>query len=441
VSSRGSRPDSIRLRIYRQALGTVAKSRWAQRSLGVDRDCTALLAGTDAIRAFRGAQWYHAASAGELEILYPVLLAAGKNGAAVVVTVFSLSDPGVFNRARAEWAREGLDPSKLLLSPAPLEGNWLAPIRAVGPAVLVTAKYEAWPELWAALGAEGVPLVIVNAQERPSLRIARRICRALGAPEPRKLLLASSEAEAAPLRTFFPEDEVIVSGDPRWDRVQARSAKGNPRARSLIRWAQAMPRPWGILGSVWPEDLKALGSGLTTTKGTLWLVPHAIRGEAFERILATLRSSGVDPVRTSGVQEGDLGTHALNLSGLGARILVDEMGFLSELYGAADWAYVGGGFGKDGVHSTIEPAIQGIPVACGTSRMHRFPEIEQLASSGQLCVVRTPQELQDWVETRGSSTGGRLPRAEWLEGAKARLGAADRVSRQIQRLVLQAKSP
>ena len=72
-----------------------------------------------------------------------------------------------------------------------------------------------------------------------------------------------------------------------------------------------------------------------------------------------------------------LGNPASRKFGSRPCVLVDEMGFLSELYGAADWAYVGGGFGA-GVHSTIEPAIQGIPILIGPVRADHFTEIGQL---------------------------------------------------------------
>jgi 3-deoxy-D-manno-octulosonic-acid transferase len=46
-------------------------------------------------------------------------------------------------------------------------------------------------------------------------------------------------------------------------------------------------------------------------------------------------------------------------------LLVDTVGQLATLYGAGTMAYVGGGFGRAGLHSVLEPAAWGIPVAFG----------------------------------------------------------------------------
>jgi 3-deoxy-D-manno-octulosonic-acid transferase len=46
-------------------------------------------------------------------------------------------------------------------------------------------------------------------------------------------------------------------------------------------------------------------------------------------------------------------------------VLVDRVGVLATLYGAGSMAYVGGGFGRAGLHSVLEPAAWGVPVVFG----------------------------------------------------------------------------
>ena len=46
-------------------------------------------------------------------------------------------------------------------------------------------------------------------------------------------------------------------------------------------------------------------------------------------------------------------------------IVVDRVGVLAALYGAGDMAYVGGGFGRAGLHSVLEPAAWSVPVVFG----------------------------------------------------------------------------
>jgi 3-deoxy-D-manno-octulosonic-acid transferase len=46
-------------------------------------------------------------------------------------------------------------------------------------------------------------------------------------------------------------------------------------------------------------------------------------------------------------------------------LLVDRVGVLATLYGSGTMAYVGGGFGRAGLHSVLEPAAWALPVAFG----------------------------------------------------------------------------
>jgi 3-deoxy-D-manno-octulosonic-acid transferase len=46
-------------------------------------------------------------------------------------------------------------------------------------------------------------------------------------------------------------------------------------------------------------------------------------------------------------------------------LVVDRVGVLAALYGSGSMAYVGGGFGRAGLHSVLEPAAWSVPVAFG----------------------------------------------------------------------------
>jgi 3-deoxy-D-manno-octulosonic-acid transferase len=70
------------------------------------------------------------------------------------------------------------------------------------------------------------------------------------------------------------------------------------------------------------------------------------------------------------------------------------MGLLSRVYGSADWAYIGGGFGA-GIHNTLEAAVYGLPVAFGT-KYRKFKEACDLISLGVARSVRNREELQQW---------------------------------------------
>lgn len=375
--------------------------------------------------------WFHAASVGELESLWTVIEGWAGKPVEIVITVFSESAWGVLKKL--ETALKNQSGTLLYLGYSPWEGGWNEALQKIQPSLFVTAKYEAWPELWVSLERLEIPLVMVAARVRRSLQISRWLSRLLGGGKYFKLhFCVSNEDEMAALLKLFPQAKCQVTGDPRWDRVQSRAAQGNRRVQELILRQVKLPRPWGVLGSVWMEDLEFWGKLLTECKGSLWIVPHRLNSNDLNRMEKFLQNLGLLTLRTSSQQHFELSTgHNC--------ILVDEMGFLSELYSVAAWAYVGGGFSK-GVHNIIEPAIHGIPVVSGTKRAERFSEIHELRQTGQLTLVHEAQTLKDWLNKLHLGQFNQR-KASWVMQAKQRLGATTRVLNMIDDQIDRLASP
>lgn len=159
--------------------------------------------------------------------------------------------------------------------------------------------------------------------------------------------------------------------------------------------------------------------------GTIWLVPHQVSDSA---IRSLLEAGGLD--ESAILRSRGLGS-ALSLDRHSNwKVLVDEMGILSELYASADWAYVGGGFGARGVHSTIEPGLHGLPIAIGASKADRFPEIAEMSGIGQLTLLEGATALSAWL-----ASTGKIPLAQrlsWERAARGRIGASDRCLRRAE---------
>ncbi len=387
--------------------------------------------------------WFHAASVGELESLWPVIMRWAEDGGELIVTVFSESARAAIERlGKSIAATSG---KALFIGYSPWEGRWLESIRAVRPQVFVTAKYEAWPELWAALSLEKIPLVTVGARARRSFQVCRVICSFLGQRLPQMVLIPGVAEDAEPLRRIFPSARVEMLGEPRWDQVAKRARQGHPRARALLEQFSEWPRPWGVLGQTWPEDMDVWEKSLQELPGTVWVVPHRVERERVSPLMEWFAARGFDAIRTSEISEVEMTKRGRqDSSAQRARpkvivpeviapkvIVVDEMGFLLELYARVDWAYIGGGFGA-GVHSTIEPAIFGLPISCGPAGSHKFPEIDQLQKAGQLRVLAGAQQVASWLKGRLEVAAAR--RAEWRLQAEARQGATQSIHRLISEL-------
>jgi 3-deoxy-D-manno-octulosonic-acid transferase len=204
--------------------------------------------------------------------------------------------------------------------------------------------------------------------------------------------------------------------------VAARARQGSPRARELIAAFGAKRKPWGVLAQVWPEDMELWRGHLRRREGTLWVVPHRVDEEHVQEIEAYLIEAGMRPVRTS---------NAMPAGDDRDCVLVDEVGVLLELYSAVEWAYVGGGFGIS-MHSTIEPALYGIPVSCGPNGERKFPEIAELTATGQLTIVRDSEELDRWLDGLDRDPEARL---RWKAQAEGRLGATQAIVSELRGLV------
>jgi 3-deoxy-D-manno-octulosonic-acid transferase len=111
-------------------------------------------------------------------------------------------------------------------------------------------------------------------------------------------------------------------------------------------------------------------------------------------------------------------------------VLGDHMP-LATLYGAGTMGYVGGGFGRAGLHSVLEPAAWGIPVAFGPRWRNSRDACLLLTAKAAVSLPADPtaaeralaQEWERWI---------REPEVRQAEGRRARevieqgVGASER---------------
>lgn len=336
--------------------------------------------------------WFHAASAGELEVLMPVIELTLNNGNSVWVTLFSSSNEILIDKLNARYGKVFVNWLGAALSP--MEGSWKKSLSHFVPDVFVTAKYEAWPELWISLAELNVPLWIVGAKVRSSIKTAKNICSLVAGKSPRIVFNAFNEKEKVGLENYFQTNngcKFLQTADPRWDRIASRASQKGERVQYLLSTFASLPKPWGCLAQVWSSDLHLFENEfIKNFKGTLFIVPHSLEEASVSELLRRMEAlTSKKAVRTAQLKN-------INPNSL---VVVDEFGVLLELYQSMDWAYVGGGFEK-GIHSTMEPAFFALPVACGPMKHENFSEVTFLKESGQLALVHTSNEFQAWLSEK-----------------------------------------
>ena len=78
-------------------------------------------------------------------------------------------------------------------------------------------------------------------------------------------------------------------------------------------------------------------------------------------------------------------------------MIIDNIGMLSKLYQYADITYVGGGFGKDGIHNILEAAVYGKPVIFGPV-YEKSAEAKDLVDMGGAFTINNALELESLLD-------------------------------------------
>jgi 3-deoxy-D-manno-octulosonic-acid transferase len=73
-------------------------------------------------------------------------------------------------------------------------------------------------------------------------------------------------------------------------------------------------------------------------------------------------------------------------------LIIDNIGMLSSLYQYADFAFIGGSFGK-GLHNILEAATFGMPIFFGNKAYHKFQEAVDLVNLGGAYAVKSTDDL------------------------------------------------
>ncbi len=240
---------------------------------------------------------------------------------------------------------------------------------ALRPSALVFVKLDVWPTLVARATARGIPVALLSATVGPESSRLGRAARAITHDAYASLTAvgAISASHGQRLQTLGVRPDVVqTTGDTRFDQVWERASSVDRTSTLLSRLGSA--RPTLVAGSTWPADEAVLLPAwqailASVTNARLIVVPHEPTPEHVDPVVAWGRNAGLKTATLDGALSE--GAHA-------DVIVVDQTGVLGELYALADVAFVGGGFHAAGLHSVIEPAAFGAPVAFGPGhRMSR----------------------------------------------------------------------
>jgi len=374
--------------------------------------------------------WVHASSVGEGLQAKPVLEAVRAEAPhwQLAYTFFSPS---------AERLARTLPVDVADYLPLDRPGEVTAVLEALQPAALVFSKLDVWPELTLAAARRGVKLGLISATVAPHSSRLRWPARGWAEPAYRVLerIGTISAEDGRRLEQLGARPGAIeVTGDTRYDSVAERAERFDRTRDPFARLAIAPAGTFTIVaGSTWPADeavvLPAFVDLLAQVPGArLILAPHEPNPDHLAGIAqAAARVRLPRPIRLSQVEH----------TSSAPVIVVDRVGILADLYALADVAFVGGGYHRAGLHSVLEPAVFGVPVAVGP-HWHMSRDATLLIERGGAVALSADGRQQlhsQWLvwhhdpgaRTKAGSAGKNLVR----EGR----GAAERTTALVKKLV------
>ncbi len=318
--------------------------------------------------------WFHCASLGEFEQARPLIekLKAQHN---IQIAVSFFSPSGYEVRKNYELA----DVVFYLPADTPKNANFV--LGALTPDIVFFVKYEIWLHYIKATKQRTIPFYLISATFRP----AQIYFRWYGVAFKRALesfdLIFTQDPKSTHTLQINGIGNVLKSNDTRYDRVFETCQ--NPKKLPIIEAFKQQQRLL-VVGSSYAQEEKLVECFLKEDKNIkIVIAPHEISDERINEVEKIFK--GFSTIKYSVADEVSVRDKQI--------LIIDNIGLLASIYQYGDVALVGGGFGKKGIHNTLEAATFGMPIFIGPNNHDKFPEIKLLHGAGVLFYISTQEEF------------------------------------------------
>jgi len=272
----------------------------------------------------------YCSSVGEFEQVMPLAKMCEKNGKKVVI--FFHSKSGLDHcQAMSEF--------EAYMTPFDLFIGWRLILDKIRPESFIINRHEFWP------GA------VLSASLLSDLHVVNYVMKQKLSWIDRSVLYLSKKVYSVNDGAFM-GNKVLVAGDTRIDRLQDRY-KANERKildlSRILRSNLSREQQLVVVGNSYAGDMEILmnvAEALYLTHKFLVVPSRRGIGSRLPDNTVCFDAVGKPDWTTTNV------------------VVMHTMGNLFEIYGCADTAWIGGGFGQ-GVHNCLEPDVFGVNMICG----------------------------------------------------------------------------
>ncbi len=343
--------------------------------------------------------WMHCASLGEFEQGRPLLenIKIQYPRYKIVLTFFSPSGYEIMKNYK------GAD--YIFYLPMDNKFNAKKMIAAINPCLVLWVKYEFWFFYLTELKKKNIPVLMVSGlfrQSQPFFKWYGDLWRKM--LQSFTHIFVQNEASKALLLTAGIKDNVAIGGDTRFDRVITIAWQFEPM--HLIEKFCGSSKVI-VAGSTWEDDEAELIHYVKNHPEIKFIIaPHEVdaanlidvkkefAGAIFYSELAGGEETTDDRRLTA---ETDAVATTSKLTTNTHVLIIDNIGMLSTLYYYAHITYIGGGFGEEGIHNVLEPAVYGKPVIYGPV-YEKFAEAEELVDCGAGISISNALELENVLD-------------------------------------------
>ena len=326
--------------------------------------------------------WFHCASLGEFEQARPIIERMKREYPqyAIVVTFFSPSGYEV----RKNY--QGAD--YIFYLPLDSALNALLFVSALKIKFAFFVKYEIWYHYLKTLNEFSIPIFLISANIRSDHVYVkwygvffREMLHCFN-----HIFSQNETSNSLLLQNGF--TNASVSKDTRFDRVFENSKQ--VRELSLIQQFVQNKKVL-ILGSSYAQEEMVVEACMEYLKDwKIIIAPHHIQTSRITDICSRFKTYGVT---TFSALSNDLTNTQKNI------LVIDNIGMLSSIYQYGTVAFIGGGYGKNGLHNTLEAAVFGMPVLFGPNNLKKFPESLDMLDAGVGFVIKEASQFAKHINT------------------------------------------